>query len=79
MHALSDADAQIVYTHFLDSCFDLHCAYMSSYLVQLWNLHEDNLWAKRINLLINLIEKMLLLKSVNHERWGLKDLWVYTH
>ena len=21
---------------------------------------------------------MLVLQSVNHERWGLKDLWVYT-
>ena len=26
-----------------------------------------------------LTEKTLSLKSINHERWGFKDLWVYVH
>ena len=79
IHAHSDAEVQIAHTHFLDSCFELHALYiyMSRYLAPLWNLHEDNLWAKNIILRIMLL--LLLLKSINHEWWDLKYLWVYMY
>ena len=77
--ALRCSEVQIVHTHFLDSCFELHALYiyMSRYLAQLWNLHEDSLWTKSIILRIMLL--LLSLKSINHEWWGLKYLWVYMY
>ena len=79
IHEHSDAEVQTAHTHFLDSCFELHALYiyMSRYLVQLWNLHEDSLSAKSIILRIMLL--MLSLKSINHEWWDLKYLWVYRY
>ena len=50
---------------------------MSRYLVQLWNLYQDSLWTKSIILWIMLL--LSSLKSINHEWWGLKYLWVYMY
>ena len=79
IHAHSDAEVKIAHTHFWDSCFELHALYiyMSRYLAQLWNLHEDSLSAKSIILWIMLL--LLSLKSINHEWWGLNYLWVYMY